>query len=159
MIPQTRLVHVDPERAATMLAAVCERFDFPVKDEYSTPEVADLMRRCGYAVTPAVVAEFVRKGYITDTDNLWTPVDVFHFSAALDSRRRWLPTPCVHDARKSGFRLQVETLRNQGVDPPVNDLDQHSLEDLLIQLTTADDRPTREMLYELIRLKLEGFEE
>lgn len=158
MIP-TRLMQVDPERAAAMLAAVCERFDFPVKDEYATAEVADLLTRCGYAATPGVIAEFVRKGYILDTGDVWTPADVFHFSAALDSRRRWLPTPCVHDARKSGFRLQIENLRNQGLTQPVNDLEQHSLEDLLIQLTENDSRPTREMLYELIRLKLEGFEE
>lgn len=154
-----RLVQVDPDQAAAMLAGVCARFGLPVKDEYTTAEVSDLMQRAGYAAPPGVIAEFVRKGYVADTGDSWTPTDIFHLSAALDSRRRWGATPNLHDARKSGFRLQLETLRNQGVNPPVNDLDEHSLEDLLIQLTENDARPTREMLYELIRVKLEGYEE
>ena len=42
---------------------------------------------------------------------------------------------------------------------PLPDLDQHSLEDLLLQLVGSDHRATRECLYEALRLKLAGFEE
>ena len=161
MSDQTRAIRVDPDHAKMLLNALCEGIGFEVKDEYEPVEVATLMRHAGFAVTPATIPEFVRKGYIAEPldPGAWDASAIYTLCAALASRRRFLPTPCVHDARKSGFRLQLETIIAGGQYPPINDLDQHSIEDLLIQLTECDDRPTREILYETLRLKIEGFEE
>lgn len=66
--------------------------------------------------------------------------------------------PSAHDYKKSGARLIVEQLQSAEAEP-FNDLDRYSIEDLILQVVTCDDRATREALGEGLRLKLANFEE
>lgn len=157
MSDQTRTVAVDPEHAARVVADFADAHGLPVP---TTPgEAVELARACGYDCTPGTVAEFVRKGYVSDPGGVADAVWVYCFIAALEARRRWKPTPCVHDPKKSGTRLLIEQMRNAGVAEPLNDIDRYTVEDLLLQLTNCDNRAVREALYEAVKAKLQGFEE
>jgi hypothetical protein len=154
-----RAVPVDPAASERVVASLCDAAGMPMQDEFDRDGVAALLRSCGYDCTPGVVAEFVRKSYISEPE-VWTAPYVHALTAALECRRRWLPTPNVyHDPKKSAQRLEIERLQNEGVNPPIDDLDQHTVEDLLIQLVQHDQRHVREALYECLRFKLDGFEE
>src|SRR5262245_56374046 len=154
-----RIMQVDPEHAGRVVGEIAEQLGLPRADSYTPAEAADCAHRMEYACTPAAVAEFVRKRYISDPGEVWEPVHVYCLLGALESRRRWQPTPCKHDLKKSGVRLEVERLRAQGVNEPIAELDRASIEDLLLQLVQCDYRATRECLYEALNLKLAGFEE
>lgn len=158
MSDPTRAVTVDPAHAAQVVSDFAGSVGLPTPT--TAGEVVEMLTRIGYDCTPRTLAEFVEKGYISDPGDVWGPVEVYVLAAALECRRRWLPTPNPrHDLKKSGFRLEIERLRAEGVDPPVRDLDDHSIEDLLLQLCQCDQRAVREALYETVRLKLDGFEE
>lgn len=158
-IPE-RALAINPEKAALIIGDFAEHHGLPRKDVYTVAEAAELARRLGYACTPGTVLEFQRKRYLSDPGETWEAAHVFCLISALESRRRWLPTPCPqHDAKKSAARLEVERLVAEGVEMPVADLDSHTIEDLLLQLCQNDHRQIREALYEALRLKLAGFEE
>jgi hypothetical protein len=155
-----RTVQVDPAHAARVVHDFADRVGLPVKDRYSPDEMCQLLRWLGYDVTPGVLEEFTRKGYVSDPGDAWDVVSVYTLAAALESRRRWLPTPChQHDSKKSGARLLIEQAARDGVAQPIQDLDRVTIEDLLLQLVANDARAEREVLFEAIRLKLSGFEE
>lgn len=155
----TRAVHVDPAHAERVIGEFLDRAGMPRKDSYLTSEVCDVLTRAGYAVSPGTLAEFTRKKYIAEFAHEWTVVAIYCLCGALEARRRWLPTPSLHDMKKSGARLQIEQLRAEGVNPPIVDPDRHTVEDLLIQMAQNDNRMERECLYEVLRLKLDGYEE
>lgn len=156
-----RLVQIDPAHARRVVEDHCHAVGLPSPDTWSPEEASVLLGRLDYECPPAVILEFARKGYICppENDRALTAVDLYGLMCALESRRRWKATPSRHDVKKSGFRLQLETLIRNGVNPPVHDLDEHSIEDLLLRLVACDERMMRESLYETIKLKLAGFEE
>jgi hypothetical protein len=156
---QTRVMHVDPAHARRVIEDLSAQAGVPFLDSYSPGQAAVLAFALDYDCSLGTVAELVRKRYIApeDPEGL-SPVDVYCLLGALEARRRWKHAPSAHDAKKSGVRLQIEAMQAQGVEP-VNDLDDHTVEDLLLQLTGADNRALREILYETLRLKLKGFEE
>ena len=130
-----------------------------MRESWPVDATVDFLRRLDYDVTPNTLAEFERKHYFAPADaSEMTAVEIYCLMAALEARRRWKPTPSQHDAKKSGARLAIEQLQAQGI-PPVNDLDNHTLEDLLLQLTGCPDRAIRECIYETLVLKLKGLEE
>lgn len=152
-----RAVPVDAEHAATVVADLAAGVGLPTPT--TAEEVVEMLTKLDYDVTRGTVAEFARKKYFgPDPGDAWTPADVYAFMAALEARRRWRPTPSRHDMKKSGFRIEVERLQAEGV-TPVHDLDDHTLEDLLLQIAQADNRMLREALLESINLKLRHFEE
>ena len=153
---ETRTIAVDPDHAARVVGDFCDSVGVPVPT--GTSDVCELLDRLGYQCTPGTLAEFVRKGYVSEPAE-WDAVSVYCLMAALELRRRWKRTPCPqHDHKKTGARLFVERSLAEG-GPGVNDLDRYSVEDLLLQLTQTGDRPTRECLFEALTLKLSGFEE
>jgi hypothetical protein len=156
---ETRAVRIDPEHAERVVADFAEHVGLPALETYTPADAAELVSRHDYVCTPGTISEFIRKGYFGPQDpDALTPVEVYCLLGALESRRRWKPTPSRHDAKKSGARLAIEQTEMQGASA-INDLDQHTVEDLLLQLTGCDNRAVRECLYEALRLKLEGFEE
>lgn len=156
-----RTVPMDPAASERLVAALCSAANMPYLGAFDRDDVAALLRACGYDCTPGVVAEFIRKGYVSEPpDDSWTPPYVHALCASLECRRRWLPTPnAFHDAKKSAQRIEIERMVADGIEEPVADLDRHSIEDLLIQLTQSESRMHREALHECLRLKLRGFEE
>lgn len=159
MTDQTRQQPVDPAHATVVVSALVESAGLTVRDEYTRSDVCEILTRRGYECTPGTILEFVRKGYISDPGATLSPVDVYCLAGALEARRRWGRTPSKHDFKKSAARLRIEELQNEGVENPVKDIDGHTVEDLLIQLTTNENRMVRETLYETLRLKLAGYEE
>lgn len=157
MSDMTRAVTVDPAHAAEVVAGMADSVGLAAP--VTAAEVVALLDRLDYACTPNTLAEFVRKGFISDPGDTWDSVSTYCLMAGLEARRRWKPAPSRHDLKKSGFRLEIERLRAEGVDPPVRDIDDHSVEDLLLQLCQCDQRAVREALYETVRLKLDGCEE
>jgi len=154
-------VHFDAREAEAIVAQYCERTGREVKDEYTAREAVEMLADLGYDVSLNTLREFVAKGYIADHADAWTPVALYALTGALDSRRRWQPTPCVHDARKSAMRLMIEQIRAEGIDPPIHDIDGTTLEDLLLKLVGSDHRGSREALYEAVKVKMDrcGFVE
>ncbi|HVK14432.1 MAG TPA: hypothetical protein VM597_37180 [Gemmataceae bacterium] len=159
MFDQSRAVTIDPVKAEEVVTHLCERAGRPVQDQFTPAEVAGLLSAVGYVVTQGTLAEFVRKRYVSDPGDQWSPVNIYCLAAALESRRRWAPAPGPHDLKKTGIRLELERLQADGVNPPIVDLDRYTLEDLLLQMAQSDNRMEREALYETLRLKLDGFEE
>jgi len=161
MIPvdQSRAVVIDPRHATQVVGDFAESVGLPRAESYSPAQACLLLGRLGYDCPLNTIREFTAKGYIGDPGDTWAPVNVYCLMAALEARRRWLRTPCVHDAKKTGVRLMLEQRLNEGINPPVDDLDSHSVEDLLLQLIGSDNRAERECLFEVLRLKLAGYEE
>src|SRR5262245_43558427 len=95
----TRAVHVDPQHAERVIGDMLDRAGFERKDSYVMSEVCDFLTRAGYAVSPGTLAEFTRKKYIAEFVQHWTAVAIYCLCGALEARRRWLPTPCIHDAK------------------------------------------------------------
>src|SRR5437764_1423028 len=147
--PNNRAAYVDPGASDRIVAGFCTFAGLPVREVYTAAEVVDLLRRVGYDVTPGTLAEFARKGYIGEpAGEEWTAPFVHALAAALECRRRWLPTPNrLHDFKKSVARIQIESLRAEG-EPVFADLEGYSLEDLFLQLVACDERGLREALYE-----------
>lgn len=136
MKDETRTVHVDPNRAADIVGTFLDRAGVERKPSYSFAEVADLAARLGYQCSPRVIIEFIGKNYMPDPGDHFDCVGIFCLIAALESRRRWGRTPNAHDGKKTQYRLQLEEVQNDGIDPPVRDLDRYTLEDLCIHLLT-----------------------
>src|SRR5262245_24830772 len=154
-----RVATVDPHHAAQVIGDFCAHHGGPRLDGFTADQAVELLDRMGYAINLGTVAEFIRKGYVGDPGESWSPVAVYCLTAALEARRRWTESPdCPHNVKKTGIRLQIEQLRSEGVEP-VNDLDRHTVEDLLLQLAGSDNRAERECLYEVLRLKLADYEE
>ena len=108
MNEQTRTVNVDPRHAEQVVFDFCDSIGFAVKSEYTRAEVCELLTLLGYAVTPGVLAEFIRKKYVFDSQDVWDATSVYCLAAALESRRRWLPAPNPRfDAKKSGMRCRT----------------------------------------------------
>src|SRR5262245_31761706 len=101
MSEQSRIVPINPEYAEKLLDGVCSGHGIERKDEYEPHEVAEIVRKLGYEATPATPAEFVRKGYISVPDDRWDASAICVLVGAMFVRRRWLPSPCVHDDHKS----------------------------------------------------------
>lgn len=158
-----RTVQIDPFVSEKVLVSLCDHAGIEVQESFDRDGMAELLRACGYDVVPGTVAEFVRKKYIADPpEGQWTAPFIHAMTAALECRRRWLPTPNPkHDAKKSAMRLEIERLRGEGIDPPIHDIDSTTLEDLLIQLATSEQRMHREALLEAVLVKCEtlGFRE
>lgn len=158
-----RVVSVDAahaEHIVTDLAASVGRM-VPT----SSSEVVTLLAALDYAVRPDTLREFTAKRYVSPpVDGVWDAVAVYCLLAAMESRRRWRPEPLDgsatrHRHKKTAFRVELERLTAEGVNPPIVDLDSHSVEDLLIQLVQTDCRMTREAIFEAVALKLAGLEE
>lgn len=157
--PSTPPRRIDPSMASELLEGLCSQCNLPMREAWSHAQAAELFTALEYQATPGTIAEFVRKGYIAPDDPAALSVlDMFGLLGALERRRRWKAAPSRHDLKKSAARLHVEEGRAIGQDP-IPTLGQHSVEDLLIQLTEADSRPLRECVYEALHLKLAGFEE
>lgn len=156
---QTRVVRVDPEHAERFVGELAAHVGLPERESWTPAEAADLLRRLEYECTPATIGEFIRKGYFgPENDQALSPTDVFCLVQAMDSRRRWKATPSRHDPKKSGARLLLERQRAEGLEV-FHDLDEFTLEDLLLRLVGTTDHATREVLYEGIVAKLaaQGF--
>ena len=151
-----RSVQPNPEMSARIVAAFCQVASMELQDTFSRAEVANLLRKCGYDCTPGTIAEFIRKGYIGEpAADEWPARYVHALAASLECRRRWLPTPNrLHDGKKSSIRVLIEQAKNDGNEAPIGDLDQFSIEDLLIQIAENEVRNVREALLESIRLKM-----
>lgn len=145
------------------VAEWCDGLGVPFDRERGTvavPDLVKLARHMGFDARTATVLEFIRKGYVPE------PADMAHVSAAwaahflagLEARRRWLPTPCVHDHKKSAARLQVEVL---GASVALGSAAGYTVEDLLLFMAAAEDRATREACLEALRAKMDslGFRE
>src|SRR5262245_59092489 len=131
MFQTSRAARVDPAHAAQVVGDYVENIGLPRKDEFTEAEVCELLTGLGYAISPRTLTEFVEKSYIAEPGATWDCTAVYCFAAALESRRRWGPTPNRHDAKKSGARLQIEQIMAGGVAEPVTGLDAHTVEDLL----------------------------
>lgn len=159
MIDATRKMEIDPIHAARVVGDFCDQVDLTRRESFSIPEACDFLTRMGYACTPGTVAEFVRKKYVAEIGDTLDCTQLYCFMAALDCRRRWQPSPCIHDPKKTGLRIQLEELVAQGINPPFNDLDAMTVEDALLQMCMSPNRFERETLYEALTWKLAGFEE
>jgi hypothetical protein len=149
-----RQVHIDPIHARRR-RRLAESVGMLARDEYTAAGCA-AGHAVGVHLHPPHLTEFAEKGYMLDHGETWDGKSVYCLLAALESRRRWKPTPSRHDVKKSGARLQIEQAQAAGV--PILELEQYTVEDLLIWLTGSDSRAERECLYEIARLKLAGFE-
>src|SRR5262245_4659806 len=158
---QQRLTQVDADEARRLISAWAVSLGLPAEGPYADGEVVRMLTAAEYAAVPGTPSECVRKGYCPGPPipMAWTPAEVYALAAALESRRRWKATPSKHDPKKTGARLLIEKIRAEGCDTPCNDLDAHTVEDLVLRLVQCDSRAERECLYEVLRLKLEGFEE
>lgn len=156
-----RCVPVDPDVSAKCVANIAALAGLDAAESYTARQVVQMMRAAGYACTLNTLREFISKRYIsppTDMD-AWDSVYVWTLANALESRRRWQPTPNPrHDVKKSVARLEIERQVAAG-EPAIADIDQYTVEDLLIQLVNCDQRGIREALYEAVKLKLDGLEE
>lgn len=154
MIPNNA-TQPNPDVAERIIAAACEAAEMEMKDTFTRDEVARLMHASGYACSLNTIGEFIRKRFIGDPDgDIWTPSHVYCLGMALESRRRWQPMPnLAHDSKKSGARQRLEMAKLAGAE--VNDLDQYTLEDLLLRMAEDERRAVREANYEAVLLKLE----
>ena len=157
MSDPTRTVPVDPRHAARVVG------DFAATVGLATPanaaEAIELLTKLDYAVSKRTLEEFIERKYISDPGDAWDCVAVYCLMGALESRRRYKSADRRHDFKKTGIRLEIERLRAEGIDPPIHDIDDITLEDLLLQITQCDQRAIREALYETLREKLRGYEE
>lgn len=150
----TRTTIPTPAESEAVVRAMAAATDQEFRESWTLTEAANFLRSCDYACTPGILMRLVSREYVSDPRGDWRPQHVHCAAAALESRRRWQPTPSRHDAKKSAARLQIETARKEGIDV-FNDLDATTLEDLLIQLTQTDQRQIREVLYEAVREKMD----
>jgi hypothetical protein len=157
MLNMCRREQVDPTHAAAVVGGFLERLNRPAQDTFSAAQAAELMRLLGYNCSPRTLTEFVEKKYLPDFE-VWDAVAVYCLAGALEARRRWQPAPSPHDTKKTGLRLRIEQLQAQGI-VPIHDLGDLTIEDALLQICQSDSRNEREALYEVLRLKLAGFEE
>jgi hypothetical protein len=134
MHDQTRVATVSPKEAEQLLENFCLDTGYPLKDQYEPDEVVDILRRLGYDATVGTIPEFLRKNYISDPGDAWDAVAICNLACAMFARRRWLPAPSMHDPCKTDMRLEIERLQSAGVDPVIVDLDQHTIEDLLLRI-------------------------
>ena len=157
-----RVVQPNPIKSDAFVRILCERADMTFAPPFTPDEVVQLLCKVGYDCTRGTLLEFFRKGYISPPpNNEWTAPFVHGLIASMDCRRRWLPAPNdFHDARKSNALLQVESAAREGIDTFI-DLDEYTLEDLLLHLTGTDNREIRETLYLACRRKMAdlGFRE
>ncbi len=153
---EVQRIQIDPAVAARKVAELCAFADVEMKDEWTREEVANLLHACGYAVTLGTVGEMIRKNYVGEPDDdRWEPGHIFALAMSLESRRRWLPMPnLAHDGKKSAARQAIEMARLSGA-VEIDDLDQFSLEDLLIRMAETSNLQLREGYHEGIRAKLE----
>lgn len=88
MNDSTRAVQIDPVHAERVVSDFAERHGVAVPT--TTAEVVALLDRMDYAISPGVVAEFVRKSYIpAPAGEVWDTFSVYALMGALESRRRW----------------------------------------------------------------------
>lgn len=148
-----------PQNSASLIEDLCGICGIPFSDPLDTNHVVKLLNKLGYLVDRSVVAEFVRKGYITSPiiAGQWTAQQVHEFMAGLEWRRRW-QVGSAHDLKKSGAQLALEQAQLAGKHQYIEDLDQHTIEDMLVLMTLAEQRSVREALLVAVKQKLEVLE-
>ena len=145
-----------PAESERIVRVICDAVDLPFRETWTLAEAAELLRAADFDVVPGTLLRFIDRGYISaPRTGQWSVINIHCAVAACESRRRWLPAPSRHDAKKSLARMQVEMACVEGVEV-FHDLHAFSLEDLLIQLTTCPHSQTREIVYEAIRAKLDA---
>ncbi len=156
-----RVILPTPAESERIVRTMASATDQEFRETWTLDQAAEFLRRCDYDCTPGVLLRFISRGYVSEPPGgRWTALHLHCASASLEGRRRWLSAPSRHDAKKSEARLQIESAQAQGI-PVFHDLENSSLEDLLIQFVQTDQRQLREVLYEAVRAKMDqlGFVE
>jgi hypothetical protein len=154
-----RIREVDPIEARRAMEFLAETIGQELQETYTSQEAAQFFSQLDYVCAPGTIYELIRKRYFAPSNpNALNICDLYCIGHILESRRRWKPTPSKHDPKKTGIRLRIEQAQAEGVEP-FADAEGITVEDALIQIVQSDSRAQREILYELLRHKLEGCEE
>lgn len=129
---------------------------YPVPTEVAVA----LCRAGGWDASPAVVNEFVRKGYFPEPARHpvsgevgWSAAHICLFAQALEARRRWVPGHQVHMHKLWNIELKEAISSEQG-GCAIPDLHQYSVEDLVLMLAGEMAVGVRQVIVLALRLKL-----
>ena len=156
-IPTLNLaVAPDPDVSEHIVSRICAATNLPRPEFFTVDQVVELLDAFGYAITPGTILEFDRKHYAAQPATpLWNSMFVHQLACALEKHKRWKKWPNPrHDGKKAGARLIVEQAEAEGRPSPWEDLDEQSLENLLLAINFHDERGDRAMVFEAIREKL-----
>jgi len=131
------------------------QIEFPASDE----NIVKLFTVMEYEIDLQVIRDYIDNGYIPcpqmiSGKRLWTIADACHLHAALEYRRAWASPSSFHDCKKSQARLDRDRASWTSDDSFESDVEETSLEDLLIAIAESDNRQVRECLHEALRIKL-----
>ena len=139
----------------------CRKADVHPTFPMESRQVVEILTAISYAVDVDVIDEFITKNYFAPVPGRqggrlrWTAHDLFVFGGALEFYERWLPSPCVHDPKKSHARLGREQLSSGDAETLFAQIDQFTIETYLLNMTRSDDPRVRAQIAEYIRCKLE----
>jgi len=125
----------------------------------STATVVKLMAEAEYDCTSDTIAEFLRKGYISEVptskgQHKWRASDIASLATAMEARRRWRWDSKLHASKWTAFEIQLHMARAAGLDHPFEDLDSNTVEDLLHLMVRAEPEHVRQGIRVLLSVKL-----
>lgn len=120
---------------------------YPVCDE----NVVHLLKAAEYAADVDTLDRYERLGYIgcvprRNDLRKWRASDVVSLMTALEVRRQWQPNSTLHAAKFHPFEIRQHQAEAAGADTCFDDLDRHTVEDLLIAITKADNVDVRQAI-------------
>lgn len=129
--------------------------DFPANDE----QVLRWLALLEYRVNLETLHRYLSAGYfqapvMQSGRRSWTVEDFINFQVALEIRRMWKPFSRFHDPKKTALELRRDHTEASG-EQLFDDLNQHSIEDLIRYCVEAEEKHVREASGMALRLKLE----
>jgi|GEM_PF-2270673 len=160
MPEQMTAVERQEDRASDYLLPLWRAIDELPHYPCDTNTVIALADAGGYVVDHNVVREFVRKGYFPAPKRhpqtcqyAWSATHICLFIEALDLRRRWQPHHPLHAHKLWAIEVK-DLLAKEAGQNAIPDLDQYSVEDLILMLEQNADQGIRQVICHALRLKL-----
>lgn len=154
-------LHVSEKDAAERISMLWREADvlpaYPVSDE----NVVNLLRAAEYLADGDTLDRYERLGYIGGVPRRndmrrWRASDILSLMTALEVRRQWRPDSSLHAAKFHPFEIRQAQAEVAGADTCFDDLDRHTLEDLLIAMVKAGDESVRQAIRIALCVKLRG---
>jgi hypothetical protein len=153
------LSDVEQQTGLHFIGECCVRMGWPAdREEFTQAEAIALLDRHDLVISPGIVSELIRKGYVPAPPPTWTALHVLYVFAALFQRRRFKKTPCCYDVQKSHWQIALE----QGqfpCDPLSAEVAADTTEDLLRKMRDANNAADRECIWTVLNARLAGSEE
>jgi hypothetical protein len=154
-------LHISEKDAAERISMLWREADvlpcYPVSDE----NVVNLLRAAEYAADVDVLDRYERLNYVGGVPRRnevrrWRASDIVSLMAALEIRRQWRPDSTLHFSKFHPFEIRQWQAEAAGAETAFDDLDHHTVEDLLIAVVNADRVEVRQAIRIALVCKLKG---